>query len=244
MPTEGSDLETRCYAIKEAAELALAQIMPAITSSAIRAPAYAIKSRFKSKYDVYDKVIRKRKGNRKEKPKPDYEPETMTDVAGVRIVTLFQPDILSVVSHLIKMIQHDDGIAASPFDKDGLLEVLIFTNRPENDPLAVARSVFKMVNDAGYHKVCKAPTASESGYSSVHLIVTTSVNVDLGLNQISHQPFPVEIQVRTVFEDAWGEVDHRLRYRNARKPIEEDDGDERLQTWMPHLNALKTYVDG
>jgi ppGpp synthetase/RelA/SpoT-type nucleotidyltranferase len=244
MPTEGSELDAHSWAVKEAAEKALRRIMRAITNSPIREPAYAIKSRIKTKQDVYDKVLRKRKGNRKEKPKPDYEPESMTDVAGVRIVTLFQPDIVSVVSHLIKMVQRHETTPESPIDKDGLKEVLIFTNRPDNDPLAVAQSVFQIVNDAGYSSVCKPPQASESGYSSVHLIVTTSVDVDSGGNQVTRKPFPVEIQIRTVFEDAWGEVDHRLRYRNARKPIEEDDGDERLETWKPHLNALKTYVDG
>jgi hypothetical protein len=48
---------------------------------------------------------------------------------------------------------------------------------------------------------------------------------------------PVEIQVRTAFEDAWGEIDHKLRYREKRLGKKTDKG-------LDHLNALKALVDG
>jgi putative GTP pyrophosphokinase len=44
-----------------------------------------------------------------------------------------------------------------------------------------------------------------AGYRSVHYLATTSP---------SRKSHLVEIQVRTIFEEAWSEIDHRIRYPN------------------------------
>ena len=45
----------------------------------------------------------------------------------------------------------------------------------------------------------------ESGYRSIHYVVETKP---------SKQTFFAEIQVRTIFEEAWSEIDHNIRYPN------------------------------
>lgn len=47
------------------------------------------------------------------------------------------------------------------------------------------------------------PEEHEKGYRSVHYIVAT---------QLTKERHYVEIQVRTVFEEGWSEVDHKIRY--------------------------------
>ena len=42
------------------------------------------------------------------------------------------------------------------------------------------------------------------GYRSVHYLIKPSVELDLKIQ--------CEIQVRTIFEEAWGDIDHKLRY--------------------------------
>ncbi len=49
---------------------------------------------------------------------------------------------------------------------------------------------------------CKT-TTHEDGYRSVHYLVKT---------QPMKKVIPVEIQVRTLFEEGWSEIDHRIRY--------------------------------
>lgn len=239
MPSTGDELNIRCYRILYAAEKALRKVLPDVETSSVKASSYTIKGRTKTKKDIYDKVIRKREGTDGKPPKPAYEPEDVTDAAGLRVVTLFQPDMIEVVSHLLKMISHDENVAHSPFHRGDLREVLIFTNRPDKDPLSIAGVVHQTVISAGFGNVCKPPEASESGYSSVHLIVTADVEVEGADNKTRVRPFPLEIQVRTVFEDAWGEIDHKLRYTPIR-----GKAPGRMETWGPHLNALKLFVDG
>ncbi|MBT9099106.1 BspA family leucine-rich repeat surface protein [Methylovulum psychrotolerans] len=44
-----------------------------------------------------------------------------------------------------------------------------------------------------------------AGYRSVHYVFSTS---------ILNQQFVIELQVRTIFEEGWSEIDHRVRYPN------------------------------
>lgn len=50
----------------------------------------------------------------------------------------------------------------------------------------------------------------QSGYRSVHYLVE--------LNYILNSKIIAEIQVRTIFEEGYGEIDHRLRYSNTDIP--------------------------
>jgi ppGpp synthetase/RelA/SpoT-type nucleotidyltranferase len=52
------------------------------------------------------------------------------------------------------------------------------------------------------------------GYRSIHYIIETS---------LTKQKFFVEIQVRTIFEEGWSEIDHKLRYfskKDAKHPLD------------------------
>ena len=60
------------------------------------------------------------------------------------------------------------------------------------------RELIKMCGDIG----CKQEK-HEKGYRSVHYIVST---------QLTKEKYYVEIQVRTVFEEGWSEIDHKIRY--------------------------------
>jgi len=55
----------------------------------------------------------------------------------------------------------------------------------------------------GYRAAGLEVVTEESGYRSIHYVVETKP---------AKQKFFVEIQVRTLFEEGWSEVDHRVRY--------------------------------
>jgi hypothetical protein len=55
---------------------------------------------------------------------------------------------------------------------------------------------------------------------------------------------PVEIQVRTAFEDVWGEIEHALKYKAPDIKSDEDEEELHRSNVTPHLNVLATMIDG
>lgn len=98
---------------------------------------------------------------------------------------------------------------------------------PEEKPLAYLREgdsekLKKALEEAGFDVESKP-----GGYRSLHFIVQTPFD---------KTPCYSEIQVRTLFEEAWGEVDHQVRY-----PDHEDD--EILGEYLLILNRLAGGAD-
>ncbi|WP_242921375.1 RelA/SpoT domain-containing protein [Pontibacter liquoris] len=69
--------------------------------------------------------------------------------------------------------------------------------------------------------------AQASGYSAVHFVISTKPN---------KQPYFVEIQLKTLFEEGWSEIDHAIRYPNY-------SGNELLNSLLLILNNLTTGAD-
>lgn len=94
------------------------------------------------------------------------------------------------------------------------------------------------IRSAGFASVV-AHKETQTGYSSVHLLAQCIAGT--GGEQTT---VPVEIQIRTVLEDAWGEIDHKLRYEPFRGSMGEKSHSANGHAWQPHLNALKLLIDG
>lgn len=197
---------------------------------------YAIRSRVKPVSKIVAKVDRKR---RIEKRDP-YEPETVTDIVGFRFVVLFREDIIQVATLLLKMIGREAPFTTAPFVSRGLLEAISYTSQSTGDPEAINYRLEELFTQFGYpFKVVQV----ETKYSSIHLVAAAHIPHEGNLVSL-----PVEIQIRTVFEDAWSEIDHKLRYSLDRERelgrLDAETVNERLASWKPHLNALKVFVDG
>lgn len=76
----------------------------------------------------------------------------------------------------------------------------------------------------------------EFGYDSLHLLVELPEDV----RRISplETPPPLEIQIRTILQDAWAEVEHELIYKSRFAPF-----DEPLKRKLAALNANLTLSD-
>ncbi|WP_334538398.1 tetratricopeptide repeat protein [Bradyrhizobium sp. AZCC 2230] len=136
------------------------------------------------------------------------------------------------------MIRHEgDDSGLSPFVKDELKEKIIYTNASVGDPEAITSRLRTVFESFGYPLVDTEVMQVETGYSSVHLIAFSSVRHDGEVAKV-----PIEIQIRTVFEDAWGEIDHKLRYSSNRNKSASSEAI--LESWQPHLNVLKSFTDG
>lgn len=76
----------------------------------------------------------------------------------------------------------------------------------------------------------------EFGYDSTHFLV--SIPEDLVESLALGSPPPCEIQVRTILQDAWAEVEHELIYKSKFLPF-----DQPLKRKMAALNANLTLSD-
>ncbi|WP_281948581.1 RelA/SpoT domain-containing protein, partial [Vibrio parahaemolyticus] len=65
------------------------------------------------------------------------------------------------------------------------------------------------------------------GYRSIHSIITT---------RLQKKEIKAELQVRTVFEEAWSEIDHRVRYPNY-------SSNETICYFLNIFNGLAGYAD-
>ncbi|KJE36338.1 hypothetical protein UF64_04080 [Thalassospira sp. HJ] len=209
---------------------------------------YALKSRTKSTEGIISKVKRKRKGAQKGSDNWRYEIHHMTDGFGIRIVTIFQSDIVQVVKDLIDIINHKHE--ENPIRKGRIFEAKIYTNRPKDEENSVHVKVQSIINNANltfengaYEVETEGPENKKSGYSSIHIVAYVESNSGTG-NSSRTKPKDIafEIQIRDIFEEAWGEIDHSLRYIARR----EEEGEENrfVAQWRPHLNALKAFADG
>ncbi|MDY0221380.1 MAG: RelA/SpoT domain-containing protein [Desulfobacterium sp.] len=117
--------------------------------------------------------------------------ERINDLLGIRLICLRLSDIDKVKAYL--------GLLAE--DK-----ILRFIEEPDY------KRSFILPMDPG-ETIAKGLTLRYSGYSSIHFQVR--------LGELSDAPdelkkLQVEFQLRTILEEAWGEIDHKYRYRFSR----------------------------
>jgi len=117
--------------------------------------------------------------------------ERVGDIIGIRIICLRLSDILEVEAYLELLVDE---------------KILQFIRKPDHKrsfvlPLDPGESAPKYIN------------LQYSGYSSIHY------QVRLGMNSDAFEDFKdiqIELQLRTILEEAWGEIDHKYRYVYSR----------------------------
>lgn len=117
--------------------------------------------------------------------------ERINDLLGIRVICLRLSDIDKVKAYL-KLLAED--------------KILRFIEEPDY------KRSFILPVDPG-ETIPEGLVLKYSGYSSIHFQVT--------LGQLSNAPdelkkLQVEFQLRTILEEAWGEIDHKYRYRFSR----------------------------
>ncbi len=141
---------------------------------------HSVKSRLKSKSHLLAKIGRKTSTVRKITPENFLR--EISDLAGVRVLHLYQQQFRFI----------HDAIIQKTKDKDWALaeRPIAYTWDPES------ASFFKSLAIRVQQK--------ESFYTSVHYIVRPRKDANISC----------EIQVRTLFEEIWGEIDHAQNYPN------------------------------
>lgn len=192
---------------------------------------YAYKFRVKNKEDLLAKK------QRKLEEKPQYKITDITDVIGVRLVTLFKGEMLTVFANLIDLLSAPtDG---SPLQQAIPEEIIVYKGDSALDDFA---NEFKAIAKAHFKTAQVKVETSREKYSSIHVICRHASPVDEVIVNSKPYQLPIEIQIRTVFEDAWGEIDHKYGYvvregKDAGKPI------NNFQHIKGHLKVLKDFCD-
>jgi len=139
---------------------------------------YTVKSRLKDPDHLLDKI--KRKGGRGTEITPNNIFNEITDLAGVRILHLYQDQFPIIHQHIMRNIESGEWFFHE--------QPVVYSWDPE------ATEFFKTL---GLRTDIK-----DSYYTSIHYVVKPREDSNIFC----------EIQVRTLFEEIWGEIDHSINY--------------------------------
>lgn len=167
---------------------------------------HSFRSRVKDADHLIDKIIRK--GNKYFNQFTDFEGNVydsltvdnytsiLTDMIGVRVLHLFKDNWLEIDNTLSRLY-------------DGKIREKIFYIR-KGDEIHGDNDLEALSRKHGFEFIEK-----ESGYRSAHYLVKRDILVDSGDMFTTY----AEIQVRTVFEEAWGEINHEIQYPHYQEDV-------------------------
>lgn len=204
-------------------------------------PRHSFSSRVKSDANILEKIDRKRSS------KPGYGLKDVTDVVGIRFIALFKRDIPAIMESIFNLIKGNVGEEyRGPNELLGarLHELIQYISLPsfmegwkiDNPRDNLSDRVNDLVEDKFSDGSVKLKIEPRINYSGVHIVIF--IRTEHNRKKID---VPVEIQLRTVFENAWGEVDHLLFFEEDRKGG--NLGDRKRQAVGQHLSILKRIMD-
>lgn len=139
---------------------------------------HSIKSRIKYGDSLRDKI--RRKSNQDDPLTTSNIFEKITDIAGVRLLHLYQQDFEPIHECIQDQVQRGDWVLYE--------QPKAYTWDPESQAFFERFNLEVMVK--------------ESYYTSIHYVVKPRPDSEVSC----------EIQVRTLFEEIWGEIDHQINY--------------------------------
>jgi putative GTP pyrophosphokinase len=146
---------------------------------------YTIKSRLKDPDHLRDKIARKWDD---ENPlTPDNVFERITDLAGVRVLHLYQDQFKILHEHIQKQVDSGDWFL-------------------KENPVAYS---WDPESTSYFQELGLDPKIKDSYYTSIHYVIMPKADSNICC----------EIQVRTLFEEIWGEIDHTINYPHPTESI-------------------------
>jgi ppGpp synthetase/RelA/SpoT-type nucleotidyltranferase len=205
---------------------------------------YAIKCRIKSEERLIEKVL-----NRRRKGKPRYSAFDATDIIGLRILVLFSEDLPVAVSEFIRLVQLCQGPNISLFAgaslADCLKEAIIYSSSTQTKAYELVYDSLRALNlppdKQGQDRVRMIKSSLSEPYSSIHLVLIAN-----SFHAHTAKKIPIEVQIRTAFEDLWAEIDHPRSYKGPdfSEYHEEDSATQKIAKNIPtRLENLKGHLE-
>jgi ppGpp synthetase/RelA/SpoT-type nucleotidyltranferase len=139
---------------------------------------HSVKSRIKDLQRLREKI--QRKSSTEDPITPENIFDRITDIAGVRVLHLYQAQFTQIHSAINQKLDNQDWILYE--------QPKAYTWDPESQVFFASHGLNVEVK--------------ESLYTSIHYVIKPRQN----------SPVSCEIQVRTLFEEIWGEIDHLINY--------------------------------
>ncbi len=214
----------------------------------IESLAYLIKCRVKAHDRLVEKIL-----DRRAKGKPDYSASDVTDIVGLRVLTLYRAELPVLVKHFLEFVTRAQGnpmhLFAGSDLRDTLNEIIVY--RASGDGDITDDLVVKEFER--FNLLCKlvppgaAPDSisadvrivrKQTEYSSIHIVLSC-----VGVSKDSRFGIPLEVQLRTALEDVWGEIDHSLNYKFKQGKTAADTDRLHYENAVGHLRQLKRQLD-
>ncbi len=144
---------------------------------------YTIKNRLKDIDHLRDKISRK--WNEDNPINKNNIFDRVTDLAGVRVLHLYQDQFSELHSHIQKQIEAGDWFFRE--------NPIAYSWDPESSEYFKAFGL--------------DPKIKDSYYTSIHYVIKPRKDSNICC----------EIQIRTLFEEIWGEIDHTINYPHPTK---------------------------
>lgn len=143
---------------------------------------HSVRRRVKKPYHLIEKIIRKGKKYADRGICVENYKEIITDLIGIRVLHLFKDDWRSIHGDIINL-----------------------WDTKETPQINIRRGDYNLqeLKNSIYNMDCEI-IVRDHGYRSIHYLI--------GVPVTKQEEVLVEIQVRTVFEEAWSEIDHLMRY--------------------------------
>ncbi|MEP5533689.1 hypothetical protein, partial [Ekhidna sp.] len=237
-----SDEELLATSLSLKGEEVLRNSLNVIRVSNINGYCYSYKGRVKDPVSIKSKVLRRRfeildsiQQEKKEKDR-SYRVSNVTDVVGIRIITLFNSEILSAVNDILNLITGQTDLNPNELLDCKIKEFLLITTQASiglaSPVQTMQRRFARRLVEVGISDV-DVTIETRREYSSVHIVIEKNID-ELAV--------PIEIQIRTVFEDTWAQIDHKLRYHKSR--IKNESTQKNVPVAAERdLVILKKYID-
>ena len=143
---------------------------------------HSVRKRVKNPEHLLEKIIRKGKKYLDLGINRENYKKIITDLIGIRVLHLFKDEWTTIHDEIMHLWE----VKETP---------QVNIRKGDNDGVDFE----KIVEEAGCELIVR-----KYGCRSVHYLIGTPLN--------KNEEVQVEIQVRTVFEEAWSEIDHKIRY--------------------------------
>lgn len=161
-------------------------------------PIYTTKGRVKDDYSMYLKLKRKQRDIIWQ----------CTDFAGIRVIVMFEEELFVVLNYLLEDI----------IPPGNLCEMKIFNMMGIREQIEKS-DFFKKHRDKGFNYFEKRNYEyidRIDGYRSIHLLFTVKINKTGNLFDQGEDCFIFELQLRTLLDDLWAEMEHNLSYKQGK----------------------------
>jgi len=182
---------------------------------------YLMRHRIKGEQRLIEKITEE---NRKRKTTSLIDPKNyqdkINDILGIRIICFRRSDVEKVEKYLLCL-------------KDE--KKLNFIKKPEKK-----QPPFLWIQNPK-ERVQKLKDLQYSGYSSIHYVIKLGKGLKVSRELL---PLRCEIQVRTILEEAWGEIDHKYRYEIKRKGLHIPSAIDRgFRAFSAYLQAASVQAE-